>query len=152
MERVDVVADSLIEAGMDTALVARAVRIMRGEEEFSRRFGGAPRGTAEGFVERPGESRPPREGQGEAQGGGEDRQALFDVLRAFRDAGLGGWRGLEYRTYTPSGRRERPVVEPGTYTVAVTIGGETLTQPLRVERAPTTSSRAAAAQRGPERR
>ncbi|HEX6941097.1 MAG TPA: hypothetical protein VF158_16890 [Longimicrobiales bacterium] len=134
MARVEVVADSLVAAGVDSALVARAKRMLTGGDDFRRLFrrGGGAR--ERGFVERPGES-PPPSGR---RGGGEDvdREALFDVLRAFRDAGLGGRRGLAYRTYTQAAGGERPTAEPGTYTVALTIDGVTRTQPLRVERAP----------------
>lgn len=135
--RIQVVADSLIEEGMDREQVQRVAAALSGGGSglgaLFRRGRGGRGGGREGFVARPGESPPPRARGGEREGRGERGRAgggmdqMRDIFSAFRDAGIG-------RRFRFRGGNDTPTAEPGVYTVAVTIDGKTLTQPLRVER------------------
>jgi hypothetical protein len=146
------VADSLIAAGDDSTLVARAVEEMSSGATFRGRFSGGGGTPQRGFRERPGETYPrPRAEAREAeespegpqagappgaarQAGGpaqSDIRAMQRKIRgAMRDrgAGFGGFGGF--------GGGAQEIADPGTYTVVMSIGSETRSVPLTVIRAP----------------
>jgi photosystem II stability/assembly factor-like uncharacterized protein len=130
-QRMDVVFDSLAEAGAD----AQALQRMRanfegGGNPFGRRFGRGGRGGETGFVERPGE----RVGGGGGPGGfgGGAAPGGLDVRQIARLLNPGGGRG-GFGGFGGGGGGGAPLAEAGEYWVHVTVGGETYTQRLRVE-------------------
>ncbi|HUG39192.1 MAG TPA: hypothetical protein VMM12_01840 [Longimicrobiales bacterium] len=135
-----VIADSLITvAGKDSATVERAVQaVVSGDRSLFRRGGGG--GVAD--PDRPGERYPgPTAGRpagaepaADAPGGPrmEDvADVARDISRAARERNIPGF---SFRRFFGGGPND---VEPGEYTVALTIGGRTYTQPLTVIRSET---------------
>jgi hypothetical protein len=137
MQRVDIVADSLIAAGEDSATVRRVAGLMKGEP--TQGFGGGGGGGGGGvpatagaaqrpWVERPGEG---RVGGGGGRGGFGGTQR---VVSAFRAAGVPGMPGATFGGggFGGGGGNQGDLVEAGTYTVTATIGGRQLTTRLDV--------------------
>ena len=135
---VRLVADSMIAAGSDSAVVNRVVRrFEEGEVRSLFRGGGGPRVAVGTFVERPGERySAPEAGEerpGAAAGGaGEEEEDPMDVardiFRAVRDRDV----ELDFG----GGDDDRTPVDPGEYTVRVTVGDHTMEQKVTVVRAP----------------
>jgi hypothetical protein len=155
--RLAVVTDSLVRAGTTRAAVDSAVaELRRAGQGGGGRGGGGGGGGGDGTVVRAGEftERPAEEpargggpgGRGGGGGGGgggddDDDDLSETITRLVRgDTGRGGRGGggslFPRRTAGPA-----PIAEPGTYTVVVTVGGRTLTQPLQVERGPAAPTR-----------
>ncbi len=131
-ERALIVQDSLIDAGWDEETLRPIIERFTGEATgfpggrggFGGR-GGAGGGDPEAFQERPGE----QFGGGGRRGGfGQMREIAeivqpgMDLRSIFRRGGGGGGGGA-------------PLVEPGTYTVTMTVGDRTFTRELTVGRA-----------------
>lgn len=131
-QRLTFVGDSLIKAGLDSAVVNRTVRQMRSGQGVQQFGGGGGNIGGTGrrvWVDRPGESAPiPQRGGAGGAPGGEDAQR---VLQAFRDAGVRGAQGGGGGGF---GGAQPPLVEPGTYTVTLKLGDRTLVQKLVVEK------------------
>jgi hypothetical protein len=153
--RLAAVSDSLIRAGTERAAVERAVAQLRGGEEGGAGGrggrGGGGGGGAEGTVVRAGGEWPDRPAEGAARGGGgggrggqgggqqsEEGNVVQTITRLVRGepaggGGRGGFGGsgslFPRRSAGPA-----PLADPGQYTVVLTVGGRTFTQPLRVER------------------
>ena len=135
-ERARLVADSLVEAGWEEGPLRRQIGLFTGETDRQAFFGGfggggfggggQGGGDPEAFRERPGESAGGRGGGRQRPNFGQMRE-LADLIRP----GV-GMRGLFGRGGGGGGQGE--LVDPGIYTVTVTIGDRTLTQTLRVER------------------
>ena len=129
--RAKVVADSLKEAGWSAPFLDRMVGVITGEVSREAAFamfggGGGFGGSRdpEAFRERPGET-PPGSG-----GGGFD----FGQMRQLADLiNPGGGLGALFRRFGGTGG-EAPMAAPGTYTVQLTVGDKTYTQPLKVVR------------------
>ncbi len=138
---VRLVADSMIAAGSDSAVVNRVVRLIdAGETRSLFRGGGGPRVAAGGFAERPGERYTERTEQaagaeraapGDPSAEAEEADPMDvarDIFRAVRDRkvsiGFGG------------GDDDRTPVDPGEYTVHVTVGDRTVQGKINVLRAP----------------
>jgi len=156
MRRVDVVFDSLAQAGMNRAFLDRlreAIKSGNPQAAFGGfggfggggGFGGAP--VAGGrWVDRPGESAGGAGGFGAlgAAGAAETGESappepgqLQQILQLLRPAGApgGGGGGFGFLASLPFfARPPAPVVETGDYLVSLTAGGKTLKQVLRVER------------------
>ncbi len=132
------VADSLVEAGWEEEPLRRQIGLFTGEVDPATLFGGFGGGgfgggqggdDPEAFRERPGESA----GGGGRGGGGARRAPNFNQLRQLAElvrpgVSMGGLFG---------GRRgggQGELVEPGAYTLTLTIGERTLTTTLVVER------------------
>lgn len=141
--RVGFVFDSLAEAGANPQMLERMrAQFAGGGNPFGRgRFGGRGRrgrggdGAQREFVDRPAESRGGRGGFGGGFGGGGGQGGL-DVRQIARllnpDGGRGGFGG-----FGRGGRGARapaPLVDSGDYWVHLTVGDETYTRRLRVER------------------
>jgi hypothetical protein len=155
--RVDQVFDSLIQGGMNEAMVNRMREgIKTGNiQELFQRFGGGggggprPAGPPR-FQERPGETSGPARGaaaQGEGQEAGEEggeaampgQSQMQDIMRALRPAGARGGRfSMSYGTYNPTRRGAGPLMATGDYLVTLKVGDQTFQQVLRVERMPGT--------------
>jgi len=150
--RVDQVFDSLVQSGMNEAMVNRMRDgIKTGDTQgLFRRFGGGGRGAgaSRGWVDRPGESSGPARGaaaQGEGQQAAEEgaeampgQNQIQEIMRALRPPGArgGGRFGLSYGTYNPGRRGGGPLAATGDYLVTLKVGDQTLHQVLRVERLP----------------
>ena len=133
-ERARAVADSLVEAGWEEAPLRRQIGLFTGETDanaFFAGFGGGGFGRGQGggdpeaFRERPGES------AGGGRGG--RRPPNFNQMRELAGlirpgVGMGGLFGRR------RGGGQGDLVEPGTYTVTISIGDRTMTAPLVVER------------------
>ncbi|MBC7789912.1 MAG: glycosyl hydrolase [Anaerolineae bacterium] len=118
------VLDSLAKAGTSAATI-QAVRNSLGSGDVSSLFQrGARRGAPGEFIERPGESAPPRQ---QAAAGAPDPEAVADVLRILRQSGA-------LRNTNFFGGGGPPLAAPGEYLVTITVAGETMKQVLRVER------------------
>ncbi len=137
--RIDVVFDSLAEAGTNKQMLDRIrANIESGNTRaLFRSFGGGGRGFGgrgggqRDFVERPAESSAGGGGRGgRGGGGGGGAGGAPDVRQIFRLLRTPGSRGRF------GGRRGGggQVVESGDYLVSITVEGKTLTQVLRVER------------------
>jgi len=155
--RLDFVIDSMEKAGGSRADLTRIREaLMSGGRGF---FGGGGSGAGAGgrFVERPGESPPPRSAR---RGGGAAGAAPGTDTTPTRGAvGAGGVAARPANAtaeepplnmelfrevlelvrepgslYPPSNRRQPPLVKTGDYLVVMTAGGETHRQPLRVVR------------------
>ncbi len=133
-ERARAVADSLVEAGWEEEPLRRQIGLFTGETDATTFFGGfggggfgrgQGGGDPEAFRERPGES---------AGGGRGGRRAPnFNQMRELAELvrpgmGMGGLFGRRGR----GGQGE--LVEPGMYTVTISIGDRTLTTALAIER------------------
>ncbi|HEX2168361.1 MAG TPA: hypothetical protein VHG09_14095 [Longimicrobiales bacterium] len=143
MRRADIVADSLIAAGEDSATVRRVASMLKGEPQEAEGSGGGGGGGGGGgvpstagaaqrpWVERAGEGEV-RERGGRGRGG---FGGMRDVIEAFRDAGVPGMPGAQLggRGFGGGGDDDS-TVDPGTYTVTATIGGRELTTRLQVVR------------------
>lgn len=157
VSRLDAVVDSMARAGTSRADLTRIREmLLSGGRGF---FGGGGGGAGVGgrFVERPGESQPPRAARTGARGApGADTTPTRGAVgaggvaaRAQRGAGPAAEEPplntdllrevLELvrqpgSLYPPSDRRQPPMVQTGDYLVVMTVGGETQRQPLRVIR------------------
>jgi hypothetical protein len=154
MRRLDVVFDSLAQAGMNKTLLDRLAEGIRTgnlqalAQQFG--FGGGGGGGFGGgqpgrFVERPGETSGPApraaaQTEGATEEGAEpqlQQGQLQDILRLLRppgQRGAGGGFNLSYGTYNPARRGPAPMVETGDYLVSLTVGNRTMSQVLRVVR------------------
>ncbi|MDH3495167.1 MAG: hypothetical protein OER21_00175 [Gemmatimonadota bacterium] len=153
MQRVEVVFDSLAQAGMNPMMLDRIKQAIKtGDfQSLARRlFGGGGGGQRPGgparFNERPGETSGPAgrqasEGEG-AQAGEEGSEAampgqsqLREIMQALRPPGTrGGGFGISYRTYNPGRRGAGPMVDTGDYLVTLVAGDQTHGRVLRVVR------------------
>ena len=134
-ERARSVADSLVEAGWEEEPLRRQIGLFTGETDvgtFFGGFGGGGRfgggqggGDPEAFRERPGESAGGGRGGRRAPNFGQMRE-LAELIRP--GMGMGGLFGRRGRG------GQGNLVEPGTYTVTISIGEHTLTTQLVVER------------------
>ena len=132
-ERARAVADSLIEAGWEEEPLRRQIGLFTGETDvntFFGGFGGGGRGgpgggDPEAFRERPGESPGGGRGGRRAPNFGQMRE-LAELIRP--GVGMGGLFGRR------RGGGQGNLVEPGTYTVTISIGDRALTAQLLVER------------------
>ena len=141
--RVDFVFDSLAEAGANPQMLERMrAQFAGGGNPFGRgRFGGRGRGRGgrggdgaqRGFVDRPAESRGGRGGFGGGFGGGGGPGGL-DVREIARLLNPGGGRGGFGGFGRGGGGAAAPLVDSGEYWVHLTVGDETYTRRLRVER------------------
>lgn len=130
----DAVIDSLVGTGMNRQMLeGMKRRLLSGEASVG--FGGGGRGQrAEGWVERPGESRGIARGQGRGGEGGElSQESEGAIMRLLipRTPGAGFGGGFLGRG------RGGSTVASGDYLVTVDVAGQTLRQTLRVERTPT---------------
>lgn len=135
------VVDSLEAAGTDREELAEAVEQLRSGGGGG--FGGFGRGGSgdsddpTAFVERPAEGPAPRASEGGrgARGGGGGASLTQTIVRAVRgDQGRGGRRFGGFNLFPRRTAGPAPLADPGTYTVTLTVGGETLSAPLEVER------------------
>jgi hypothetical protein len=135
MQRVDIVADSLIGAGEDSATVRRVAGLLKGEPAQPGGFGGGGGGggnvpPTSGAAQRPWVERP---GEGTAGGGRGGFAGTQSVVAAFRAAGVPGMPGAQIgRGF--GGGDQAELVEPGVYTVTASLGGRALTTRLEVVR------------------
>jgi hypothetical protein len=145
MRRVDPVADSLIAAGRDSALVRQVARLLKGEQVPggpAATVGGggggggggavSSQGQQRGFVERPGE------GNVGGGGGGGGGNPLTQIVQAFAAAGVRPVPGVQlpggFGAFGGGGGGTAALVEPGTYTATASIDGRTLSAPVVVIR------------------
>jgi hypothetical protein len=148
MRRVDVVFDSLVQAGMPWAFLERMREgIMIGNlQGLFGAFGGGGGGAAAGrFVERPGEGGggPGGGGAGAAaaaaageEGGAPDPAMLQQIVQRLRPPGAGGG-GFGFLQNLPFLMRPpAPLAETGDYLVSIAVDGKTVSRVLRVERRP----------------
>jgi hypothetical protein len=134
MQRVDIVADSLITAGEDSATVRRVAGMMKGEPQqgFGGGGGGGGGNAFAGAQQREWVDRP---GEGNVgQGGGGGFQALGRIAGLFRAAGVPGVPGAQLPGQGFGGGAQPEPVAAGTYTVVVEIGGREYTTSLEVVR------------------
>ncbi|MEX0907120.1 MAG: hypothetical protein WD054_02230, partial [Gemmatimonadota bacterium] len=130
LARADIVADSLITAGLDAESVRRAASVLKGEPQESAQGGGGGGGGGDGedrgWVERPGETEPTAPGQGGGRRGGGRGMTpeMRAALEAFRAAGVPG--------VPESQDGSGEAVAAGDYTATLVIGDGTLTRTLRV--------------------
>jgi hypothetical protein len=131
MRRSEVVADSLIGAGLDSATVRQVARLLRGEQRMPAGMmgggfggGGGGAGTAgqqRGFIERPGEG---------TVAAGAGPSGMVQVAQAFAAAGVRPLPGVQVAGFGRGGfgggAGGGAAVEPGVYTVTATLGGRTL--------------------------
>ena len=128
-ERAIVVRDSLVTEGWDGPFLDRMIGLFTGPADVAQlgaMFGGgsaAPE-DPEDFRERPGES-PPNSGAG----------FDFDQMRVLTELLVPG-AGMSYlsRMFTRGGGPSASLAEPGTYTLSLTVGDETFSAQLEVER------------------
>ena len=142
--RLAVVVDSLIDAGEDREEVEEAVEELRRPPQGGGFGGGGglPDPPPEGWVDRPAEGDVIRNGGGRGGfGGGDSMQATITRLVRGEAGGRGRGRGRGGGGIFPGRTEPAPMVEPGTYTVTLTVAGRTYTQPIRVERSETAPSR-----------
>ncbi len=123
-ERALVVKDSLMAEGWEESaldpIIGRLTGEVTGFGGFGG-FGGGRGGDPEGFEERP----------GERFGGGGGGGFNFGMMREVSEMIAPG---MNLRSMFRAGGGGAPLVEPGTYTVTMTVGERTLTTTLRVER------------------
>ena len=130
-KRLAFVVDSLEAAGTDREELDRIVEQLRGGS--SRGFGGFSGGSGAGasqtWVERPAEGRPVAESTGGGSGELSLQQRITQLVR-----GTQSGRGRRFGGGGLFPARSEPAapVESGTYTVVMTIGERTFTQPLTV--------------------
>ncbi len=120
------VQDSLLEAGWSENELRPIIQRLTGEATgfpFGGFGGGGFGGDPEAFRERPGETPP-----GSGGGGFNFGRMLTLVSLIVPDASLGSL----FRRFGGGGGA--PLVEPGVYTLTMTVGERTYTQPLTVER------------------
>ncbi|NNF14302.1 MAG: hypothetical protein HKN72_13810, partial [Gemmatimonadetes bacterium] len=129
-ERAVAVRDSLVDADWNEQFLDRMIGMFTGEADMSQLAamfggGGAPSGDPESFRERPGESPP---GGGGGFNFGQMRElaellvpgaGMSQLSRMFRGGG---------------GGRQAPLAEPGAYTLRMTVGDETLSTRLEIDR------------------
>jgi hypothetical protein len=138
-QRVDIVADSLIAAGEDSATVRRVAGLLKGETPQTPQGGGGGRGggggvpSTAGMAQRPWVERP---GEGTVGGGGGRGGfgGMQSVVAAFRAAGVPGMPGVSLGGRGFGGGNQGEQVEPGSYTVTATIGGRELRTRIDVVR------------------
>jgi hypothetical protein len=146
MQRADPVADSLIAAGNDEEVVRRVAGMLKGETTAAATAaafmgGGAGGGGSAGAHQRPWADRPGEGSTTPSAAGGRGIAALASggaaelqrIAAAFRAAGVPGVPGAQVGPgFGGFGAAAAPFVEPGSYSVHATIGGRTLTAPIRV--------------------
>ena len=125
------VQDSLLAEGWEASALTPIIQRFTGEATgFPGGFGGRGRGgfggDPERFTERPGESQP---------GGGGGGFGNFGQMRTLAEliAPGGGIQSL-FRRFGAGGGGGAPLAEPGTYSVSMTVGGQTWSQELVVDR------------------
>jgi hypothetical protein len=140
------VFDSLGKSGMDTVALGRFRRLLEGGDmqqmmqAFASAFSGAAAGPTpiyqgDRFNARPGEQAAPARGGGAGAMGGMAAQAgITDPNLAFQIVQLITPPGQNPFTLFAT-RPQAPTVDPGDYLVSISVGGQTLRQRLRVERA-----------------
>jgi hypothetical protein len=144
MQRVDIVADSLIAAGEDSSTVRRVAGLLKGETTqfgFGGGGGGGGGGGCGGVPQTAGAAQRPfveRPGEGTVGGGGGGRGGFGGtqaVVSAFRSAGVPGVPGAQIPGRGGfGGGGQADLVDPGTYTVTATIAGRDYTTRLEVVR------------------
>jgi len=126
-ERAMVVNDSLVAEGWSETIVGRLTGLFTGETEpmdlYRAFMGGGPVGNPEAFRERPGEA-----AGGAGFGGMGQLMTIVDLILP------GGGMGALIRMFEGSASEPAPLAEPGTYTLTLTVGDRTFSQPLAVER------------------
>ena len=138
--RADFVFDSLGKAGMDTVALGRFRRMLQGGDmqQMMQMFMGGGMGQSTVWNPRPGEQAAGGRGGGgggraagaAAAAGITDPTVAMQVVQLLNPRGGGGGFNI------PGGpRTQAPIVAPGDYLVSITVGGKTLRQTLRVERA-----------------
>ena len=121
--KLETALDSLAKAGTSASAI-QAVRNSLASGDVGSLFQrGRPRGAPGEFLERPGESVPPRQ----QVAGTPDPEAVSEVFRTLRQSGA-------IRNVNFFGGGGPPAVSPGDYLVTITVAGETLKKVLRVER------------------
>jgi hypothetical protein len=133
--KLDMALDSMEKAGRPKAAIDR-VRSIVASGDFGNLFrrgrGGGGRAEPGEWVDRPGESQPPREAarrpaRAAGAGGADvDPEVLQDIYRDLRSVGAIQRRG-------GFGRGGAPTMMPGDYLVTLVVGGTTSSQVLRVE-------------------
>jgi len=122
-----VVNDSLVAGGWSETIVGRLTGLFTGETEpmdlYRAFMGGGPVGNPEAFRERPGEA-----AGGAGFGGMGQLMTIVDLILP------GGGMGALIRMFEGSASEPAPLAEPGTYTLTLTVGDRTFSQPLAVER------------------
>ncbi|MGH7500774.1 MAG: WD40/YVTN/BNR-like repeat-containing protein [Longimicrobiales bacterium] len=155
--RLVAVADSFVRAGRTQQAVDSAVTSLRAGGQGGGRGGRGGGGGDDGEPPRVGQPWADRPGEGEARGGGGGRgrggaggggggggnlgQEILQAVRGQTGGGGRGGRGGGGALFTRRSAGPTPLAADGSYTVSITISGRTLTQPLRVERAPTAPTR-----------
>jgi hypothetical protein len=130
-QRLDRIIDSLVaaggsKAGLDSARTQLLSGQMGGGFRGGFGGGGPQQPGIPSFKPRPGEGGPVRAGGGGGGGGGFTGTPLGQIAE-----GLGGFRAIRDAVpFTPGG--QAPSAAPGDYRVTVTVGGQTMTQKLRV--------------------
>ncbi len=151
----EAVGDSLVEhEGVARETIDQVLEMMQGGNQGAiiRMFtgGGGGGGGAAGWQERPAERYPPpgRAGQGGGRGGGRtaamaaaaaaqsgaDPAAMREVFQQVGEAVRERGGMSTFRRFFAGGGGGGGLADPGTYTVAITIGDETHTVPLEVVR------------------
>jgi hypothetical protein len=150
-QRLQVVADSLIDAGEDRDEVEEAVEALRDQQPgggggFGGGGGGAglPFTSSGTFIERPAEGPVVRGGGGGGRGGGDAAQAGSMQQRITRlvrppTGGRRGRRGGGGGLF-PGRTEPAPQAAPGMYTVTLTVDGDEFSQSFRLDRAATAPS------------
>jgi hypothetical protein len=138
MQRVDIVADSLVGAGEDSTVVRRVASMLRGEPQQPGFGGGGGGGGGNVFAgahqrewaERPGEGNVATGGGG---GGGGQFQQIQRVAGLFRAAGVPGMPGVQLTGgFGGGGGNQGDLVAEGSYTVTARIGDREFTTRLQV--------------------
>jgi hypothetical protein len=139
-KRLTFVVDSLEAAGTEREELDRVVEQLRGASNrgFGGFSGGTGAGAGQGWVERPAEGRPVARSSGSRSGEPSLQQRITQLVR-----GTQSGRGRRFGGGGLFPTRSEPAtpVDPGTYTVVLTIGERTFTQPLTVGRSENAPSR-----------
>jgi hypothetical protein len=126
-QRAMVVRDSLVTEGWNEMMVGRLTGLFTGETNpmdlYRAYMGGGPVAEPEAFVERPGESM-----GGSPFGGFTEIQVIAELVMP--GAGMSGL----MRQFGGEASRPAPLAEPGVYTLTLTVGDRSFTQPITVER------------------